>query len=188
MQKKKTSPVFWLAVIAAVVAIFVLASPQEPPKSPAASRKATSKKATATLYTDADYKAKFEPVNNPAKNAFMPLVFKSSGGDTTAPNSLPAQFTGGDGGWAYTGTAEVNGRIQAVVENQGTGQGDFLSIGQKWKQSKVVGVTESSLTLEGGFKPLAVNNGLQGQIGPVTLRPENNPTSPVASEGDSNAN
>ena len=131
---------------------------------------------------------------------------------SAAPNAIGTDLTGGEAGWAYTGTAEVNGHIQAVVENSGTGQGDFLSVGQNWKKAKVVSITDSALTLQGasgnqvtirmqeklasssmvagGFAPVKVNSNLNGQIGgPVAIRPENTTQgATAASEGEGNAN
>ncbi|MBC8065801.1 MAG: hypothetical protein H7Y17_13295 [Chlorobia bacterium] len=209
--KKKTSPILWIALLSVGAAAYVLTTPEVAPKKTTVRKTSPKKTTVVSLITEEDLKASFERVNNPVKNAFMPFVKKSSA-DTTqsSPNSLPAEFTGGEAGWAYTGTAAVDGRIQAVVENQGTGQGDFLSVGQNWKKARVVAVTESTLVLEGmsgqqitvkmqeklssssmlagGFAPVNVNQGLRGQIGPVAVRPEGAPTGAVASEGDGNAN
>lgn len=212
MEKKKTSPVFWIALIAIAAAAYIMTEPQAPAKKTTAGRTTSKKKVTASLYTDEDFKAKFSPVNNPVKNAFMPLVAKGATGQSGTPNGLPSDLTGGETGWTYTGTASVDGRIQAVVENLSTGQGDFLTFGQKWKTSRVVAVTETSLTLEGtngqtvtvkmqeklsniatlapGFAPVNVTAtpALQGQIGSVTIRPDGNLAGASASEGEGNAN
>ena len=210
-QKKKTSPIFWVVIIGVGVAAYVLTTPEDAAKKVSTAKTSSKKSAVTSLITEEDLKAKFDRVNNPVKNAFMPVVRKSSAGTTAgAPNGLPSELTGGEAGWAYTGTAAVDGRIQAVVENQGTGQGDFLSVGQKWKSAKVVAVTESTLVLEGmggqqvtvkmqeklssssmvagGFAPLNVAQGLQGPIGTVAVRPEGAPAGTVASEGEGNAN
>lgn len=209
--KKKTSPVFWLLIIGVGAAAFVLTSPEESGKKTTATRNPAKKVVSTSLITEEDLKAKFDRVNNPAKNAFMPVVKKTAGLDNASPSGLPIALTGGESGWTYTGTAAVDGRIQAVVENPGTGQGDFLSVGQTWKKAKVVAVTESSLTLEGsdgqqvtvkmqeklssssmlagGFAPINIEPGLRGQIGPVAVRPEGGaPAGSVASEGEGNAN
>ena len=211
--KKKTSPVFWIAIIGVGVAAYVFTTPEETPKAKSTKPNNTRKAATATLITEEDLKAKFERVNNPVKNAFMPVIKKNMGELAQNPSALPAEFTGGESGWAYTGTAEVDGRIQAVVENQSTGQGDFLSVGQNWKKAKVVAVTESTLILEGmsgqqvtvkmqeklssssmmagGFAPVNVGpSALSGQIGPVAVRPDGAgaPAVTSASEGEGNAN
>lgn len=209
--KKKTSPVFWLLIIGVGVTAFVMTSPEEVAKKTTTTRNPSKKAVTASLITEEDLRAKFDRVNNPAKNAFMPVIKKSSALANASPSALPVELTGGESGWAYTGTAAVDGRIQAVVENPSTGQGDFLSVGQSWKKAKVVAVTESSLTLEGmdgqqitvkmqeklssssmlagGFAPVDISQGLRGQIGPVAVRPEGGaPVGAVASEGEGNAN
>ena len=200
MQKKRTSPVFWLALIGLGGAAYVLTTPEAPGKKTPTTQSSRKKSESQSLFTEADYKAKFDPLNTPTKNAFMPLVVRSGGGSGNAgiPNAVPTDFTGGEGGWTYTGTASVDGRIQAVVENQGTGQGDFLSVGQAWKKSKVVAVTDSSLVLEGdsgqqvtikmqeklntgsplmaeGFAPVNVPPGsLNGPSGPISVQPDQN--------------
>ena len=210
--KKKTSPVFWLVLVAAGVAAFVMTEPPDEGARSPSTRNATRKAAAATgLIREEDLKARFARVNNPTKNAFMPIVKKSSGVANASPSALPIELTGGEAGWAYTGTAAVDGRIQAVVENPGTGQGDFLSVGQNWKRARVGAVSEDSLTLEGsdgqqitvkmqeklssssmlagGFAPVDISQGLRGQIGPVAVRPEGEtPGVTVASEGEGNAN
>jgi hypothetical protein len=214
MQKKKTSPVFWLALVAVAIAIFVLTSPQDAAKHSTAARVTPKKKAITSTFMPEDYSTKFEPVTVAPKNSFMPVVMKSISGSmaASAPNAIGTDLTGGEAGWAYTGTAEVNGHIQAVVENSGTGQGDFLSVGQNWKKAKVVSITDSALTLQGssgnqvtirmqeklasssiaagGFAPVKVNSNLNGQIGgPVAIRPENtNQGATAANEGEGNAN
>jgi hypothetical protein len=130
--KKKTSPVFWLALLAVGAAAFVLTAPQETAKKTVAKKPNSKKSTVATLITSEDLNASrgdFKEVNNTLKNAFMPLVRKSAAElSGSSPNALPADLTGGESGWSYTGTAAVDGRIQAVVENPSTGQGDFLSV------------------------------------------------------------
>ncbi len=212
--KKKTSPVFWLLLIGVGVAAFVMTTPEDVAKKTTTTRNTAKKSTAVSLITEEDLKAKFDRVNDPVKNAFMPVIKKNVGdASQAAPNILPTNLTGGEAGWAYTGTAAVDGRIQAVVENPGTGQGDFLSVGQNWKQAKVVVVTESTLVLEGmdgqqvtvrmqeklsstsllagGFAPVVISpNGLRGQIGPVAVRPEGTgaPAGSSAVSGEGNAN
>jgi hypothetical protein len=211
-SKKKTSPVFWLALIGLGAAAFVLTSPPDEAKKTTVRKPVTRKADVVTLITKEDLTAKFDPVNITAKNAFMPYVKKSTGDSAqAAPNALPSVLTNGESGWVYTGTAEVDGRIQAVVENQASGQGDFLSVGQNWKNARVVAVTESKLVLEGkdgqqvtvmmqeklgsnsmvagGFAPVNINpSGLRGPIGPVVIQPQSGaPTNSVTSESEGNA-
>jgi hypothetical protein len=207
----------WVVLIGGGVAAYMATTPQDTPHRSTAAKKPARKKAADSLFTDADYKAKFEALNSAPKNAFMPVIMRQNGGgsDTAGtPNALPTALTGGEGGWAYTGTAEVDGRIQAVVENPGTGQGDFLFVGQRWKSARVVAITDSTLVLEGpsgqqvtikmleklssgsmmagtGLAPVNPNPALRGSIGPISVRPTAgmNPNQGAPSaEGDSNAN
>jgi hypothetical protein len=215
--KKKTSPILWVALIGIGVAAYVLTEPDATSKKSTTTRNNNrSRTVVASLITEEDRTAKrtdFKPVNTQAKNAFMPVIRKASAELSGVPNSLPIAFTGGESGWTYTGTASVDGRIQAVVENKATGQGDFLSVGQNWKNARVAAVTESTLVLvgmngeeitvkmqeslgsgtsimAGGFAPVQVRPGagLSGPIGPVAVRPTNPPAGAMASEGESNGN
>lgn len=216
MQKKRTSPLVWIVLIGGGVAAYMFTTPQDTPHRATTTKKTTRKKAADTLFTEADYKAKFEALNTEPKNAFMPVIMRQNGTSESAgtPNALPTALTGGEGGWAYTGTAEVDGKIQAVVENPSTGQGDFLFVGQRWKSARVVAITDSTLVLEGpsgqqvtikmleklssgsmmaggGLAPVNVNPALRGAIGPLSVRPTAgmNPNQGAPSaEGDSNAN
>lgn len=213
--KKKTSPILWVALIGVGVAAYVLTEPEAAARKSNSTRNNTRPKtAVATLITAEDLVAKrtdFKPVNSQTKNAFMPVIRKATADLSGIPNALPISFTGGESGWAYTGTAAVDGRIQAVVENKATGQGDFLNVGQRWKNARVVAVTESTLVLvgmngeeitvkmqetlgsgtpimAGGFAPVEVRPGpgLSGAIGPANIRPTNAPAGAMASEGESN--
>jgi len=196
------------------IGAFVMTSSDDTPKKAVATNNATKKKAADGLFTDEDYKAKFEPLNTTAKNAFMPIVMRKGAGgvESTAPNALPTLLTGGEGGWSYTGTAEIDGHIQAIVENPSTGQGDFLSVGQTWKKAKVIAVTDSTLILEGpdgqqvtikmldklsggttvaatGFAPVNPNGAsgpLRGRIGRLGIQPAGAVPAPQAVEGDNN--
>jgi len=220
MQKKRTSPVFWIAFIGLVIAVFVFLSPEDAAKKGTVKNTPPKKKTADSLFTEEDYKAKFEPLNSNPKNAFMPVVMRKVGtpGESAAPNALPLSITGGEAGWMYTGTAEVDGKIQAVIENPGTGQGDFLSVGQNWKKGRVVSVTDSLLVfasedgqhvtvkmqeklstgsmVAGGFSPVRVNSGgagggrLRGNIGPLTIQPDGvqQPAGTQTIEGEGNAN
>ncbi len=131
--KKKTSPILWVALIGIGAAAFVLTAPEEAAKPTTVKRPTTKKTTVVSLITDEDRNAKFSRVTVAPRNAFKPVIKKlSAEAKSASPSALPTNLTGGESGWAYTGTAEVDGRIQAVVENQAAGQGDFLSVGQTW--------------------------------------------------------
>jgi uncharacterized membrane protein YgcG len=102
-----------------------------PPASTAHKAKKTSAK-TNDLYTEADTKAHFAVYNEPPKNAFHPLL--SSGPVSKGlPGGLATSLTGGEANWFYTGSIEVDGRAQALLENTSTGESVYLARGEKFK-------------------------------------------------------
>lgn len=103
-------------------------------------------------FTKEDEEAKFARLDYNLKNAFMPLVkrttgMKSGAGSNIAPNQIPAYLVGGDTAWFYTGTAYINSVPSALVENTANGEGKYLTVGQTFKNSKVVRITPSTLVL-----------------------------------------
>jgi hypothetical protein len=66
-----------------------------------------------------------------------------------APNSVPAELTGGDANWVYTGTAIVDESPSALLENRVSFEGDFVKQGQTWKGAKVERIAPDSITLVG---------------------------------------
>ncbi len=114
-----------------------------------------SRKKTDDTYRPEDYTAKFPPVNVTPRDAFKPLVAKTTKTLATeqptplAPNGIPAAFAGGDGNWVYTGNAEVNGVPNALLENGSTGDSVFLRPGERWKSLTVSRVTPNLIEVLG---------------------------------------
>ncbi len=99
-----------------------------------------------------DELAKFARLDSTLKNAFMPIVKRSSGlksgsAANNVPNQIPPYLVGGETGWFYTGTAYINSVPSALVENTSNGDGKYLTVGQVFKNSKVVKITPSTLVL-----------------------------------------
>jgi hypothetical protein len=152
--RKRTSPIFWVAIGGLAIAAFVLTTPPEataPTRSKVATKKAATK-ANAGPFTEADTRAKFTPVNDPLKNAFRPVVAQRSAsiGFSSGPmNAVPAEFAGGEGSWIYTGSAEIDGVPVALIENRSTNDGVFLKAGERWKSLVVRRITPNSVVLLG---------------------------------------
>lgn len=185
-------PITWVAIIAiGGAAIFALSEDPKPTGGMSvAARKAKSTKKGDVVFTKEDETAKFERITLPIKNAFNPVIASGSGisGTDGAANALPASYAGGDSSWVFTGSVEINGSRQALIENRKTNDGVFLRPGQRWKNCVVKRVLEDSVILDGpsgemtfglvmeepglkmasnNFSPAQINNGgqLRGNIG-----------------------
>jgi hypothetical protein len=103
-------------------------------------------------YTDEDYRASFAPLNELAKNAFKPLVARSSGSSGLSGDlegGIPASFADGDPNWIFTGTAEVDGVMHALLENKSTGEGVFLRKGERWKRTLISQIGTEAIVFRG---------------------------------------
>jgi hypothetical protein len=145
----------YAGVAALGVVAFVMTEPEKTPvrERKAAETRSTSRTTKEEAFTQEDFEAKFSRVAAAPKNGFNPLVLSGKSasvrGGRLAPNEIPTTFTGGNERWIYTGTAVVDGVPQALVENVQSGEGEFLSVGQDWKNSVVRRITPTSLVLEG---------------------------------------
>lgn len=140
-------------VTVAAIGWFATMPEEAPTREPRKSRPPVTG-ATARLadtFTQEDFEAKFSRVSEPPKNAFVPLVVSSRLARSAGmiPNEIPSIFTGANEKWRYTGTAIEDGVPSALVENQDTGETEFLRTGQAWKNSIVRRITATSLTLAG---------------------------------------
>ncbi len=198
---KVSRPVVYTGLVAVVIAAVYFA-PGEPAKGKAASKtkaRPTSKK-SESLFTEEDYKTRFPRLDVQVKNAFYPVVARRTSGmpgvGLLGPNSIPAELSGGDPNWEYTGTAILDGVPTALLENKVSVEAEFVTQGQDWKAARVARIapeeivlvarsgksftmrlTHPALEAEPG---VLSNNGLQpvtptlsGPIGAdVTVRPE----------------
>lgn len=156
MAAKVSKPVIYAGVATLVVAFFMMSSQPEPTgtkgKTLAELRAGNKSKATAALYPKEDFEARFERLNEDPKNAFMPLVAKFESGMTgggLAPNEFPVALVGGEVGWFYTGTVIENDVPSALVENQLTGEGMYLKVGDRLKQSVITKIAPTYITVSG---------------------------------------
>jgi hypothetical protein len=185
-------PITWVALVALGGAtIFALSEDPKPTGGmTVAARKAKTTQKGGVVFTKEDETAKFERITVPIRNAFNPVIASGSGisGTDGAANALPASYTGGDSSWVFTGSVEIDGARQALIENRKSNDGVFLRAGQRWKNCVVKRVLEDSVILDGpsgqmtfglvsdepglkmasnNFGPAQINNGgqLRGNIG-----------------------
>jgi hypothetical protein len=195
-EPKKTSPVFWIAIVGVAIAVYFLVGDESSPTGTgkAKQRPRTTSQADKDGFLPIDYTAKFAPVVTPAVNAFKPLIARqgSRGAVPTFSNSIPQAFAGGESGWIFTGVATVNGVPNGLIENESTGEGVFLRPGQKWKATKVITITQIEMVMQG---PEGDSRSIQmpreewmegGEVAPLPL-PLDGPIGnrPVAQNGSS---
>ena len=58
-------------------------------------------------------------------------------------------MTGGEANWRYTGTAQINGVREALLENSSTGESVFLRVGQSWKQAVLKKIENEAVVMTG---------------------------------------
>ena len=159
---KKTSPVVWLGLVAAAVAVYIVTTPSDapPPASSAKRKKPTASAKTDSLITQADYdayKKPFPPVGVSPVDAFNPLVKQAvktiplKGVDlpTEGTRGVPTSLTGGEANWYVTGVPALNGVREALLENTASGEMQYLRAGDRWKGARVSGVDLTTVTLIG---------------------------------------
>lgn len=199
MLKNLSKPMQLLLVgalaLVAFVALQSVLSPDTPAKTSKKTLASKPKPKTEQVYTAEDMKARFDSVSLNVKDSFKPEIIKlgTSTGKMSQVNLVPLEFAGGEANWAYTGSAEIDGVLQALLENKATGEDVFLKVGDSWKGVSVEEITDDSLLLAStetgtekklelppdtvtgpgpaGFAPARVP-GLQGNIGPMTLQPD----------------
>lgn len=149
---KLSKPIWYLLVTVLLTAVYLQMSGGEP--EAARKKKASTASKTDKLpegLTEEDFTKRFDPLNESARNPFMPIVARMSsardGG--VEPNAIPADLAGGEPGWYFTGTAEVDGVQEACVENRTSGVGEFVRRGQTWKRVRIADIGEGTLTIVG---------------------------------------
>ncbi|MBI1756689.1 MAG: hypothetical protein HYR64_06230 [Fimbriimonas ginsengisoli] len=191
-------PRIWLYTLVlggVVYAGVVLTEPDQPAKK-SASRGKTVASTQPDGQLKADLAANFGPITDKPKNAFRPLIARLASGPAGkgvfGENLVPPSFANGEGNWAYTGTAEINGKKNVLLENTTTGDGVFLNVGERWKTCRVTSASSESVMLTSddgetrelklaapvepepapGLQPVQPGAPLQGAIGALTVVPE----------------
>lgn len=123
-----------LALTTAVAGYLVYTTlfPADEPVTSSKKPAATAKKGVGeTDYLLSDYIFKTDPLPNGVtlKDAFKPLVVKGGIGQ----NGIPSIDN-----YTYSGMASVDGHAEGLLENGQTGQGDFVTMGQKWHDTWLV--------------------------------------------------
>ncbi|MFQ3586843.1 MAG: hypothetical protein SNJ76_04155 [Fimbriimonadaceae bacterium] len=191
---KISRPIVYTAVLGAVAyGVVVLTEPDTPNRTtrPRPAATAPSNARTSDLIQPEDFSASFPRLLGAPRDSFRPLVVRASGTNPLAAarlDAVPAAFAGGDPNWRYTGNASIDGVSVALLENDATGDGVFLRVGEAWKRSVLTAIEQEAIVLTGpggavrrvrlgipefedptagpaGVAPLAVNPPLQGPIG-----------------------
>lgn len=139
----KEVPAFVLGVgtlVAGYLVYSVLNPADDAPKASAKRPANLLKTVGDSDYLQSDYTFKVDPLSDTVvpKDAFKPLVIKSTGGLSGIP-SLDS--------YTYSGMAQLNGATFGLLENAQSGQGDFVQPGQRWHdQWLIVKVNGDELT------------------------------------------
>ncbi len=141
---KISRPMLYGGLVVVAVAAFLLTG--EKPAAPRTEKTKTKAAITkkTSLFTQEDYDASFDSVNETAKNAFQPLVKRERALTGTSPAALAL----GDPNWIYTGMAEVDGVSMALMENTVTQEGAFVKLGERWQGATVRRITPESITFD----------------------------------------
>jgi hypothetical protein len=171
---KISRPVLYTVIAAIGVTAWVMTSEETPvstgKKTPRLVKKTT--KASGT-FTEEDFNVSaksFGPTVKIERNSFDPLVVRTrSGADfQLMPDQVPAELAGGDPNWVYTGTAEIDGKPTALLENRVTLESDFVNQGDKWQRTTISQILPQGIVLAGpsGKKVrLTMNNGEVAVVG-----------------------
>lgn len=191
---KVSRPIVYTAVLGAIAyGVVVLTEPDTPtrPTRPQAAATSRATARTSDLIQQEDFNARFPRLLGAPRSSFRPLVVRSGGTNPLATarlDAVPAAFAGGDANWRYTGNASIDGVTVALLENDVTGDGVFLRVGEAWKRCVLTAVEQEAIVLTGpggavrrvrlgipefedpaagsfNVAPLAVNPPLAGPIG-----------------------
>ncbi|MBX3117529.1 MAG: hypothetical protein KF784_00570 [Fimbriimonadaceae bacterium] len=150
---KISKPIWYLLVVVALSAVYMQMSGDE--SAAAKAKKAKPPAKTAKMpegVTQEDYTKRFDPLNESVDNSFMPIVARMSSGKNgqmNEPDAIPADLAGGEPGWYFTGTFEIDGAREACVENRSSGVGEFIRTGQSWKRVRITEIGDGTLTMVG---------------------------------------
>lgn len=151
------------------------------------------KSAAKDIFLPVDYSVAFAPnASATVKNCFVPIIkaVPSASKGVSQVNIVPPEFAGGEPNWSYTGSAEIDGVMQALLENKTSGDNVYLKVGDSWKGIYVEEITDDSLVLQspdmgiekklelptevvtGPGSTMPVMPNLRGNIGQMSLQPD----------------
>lgn len=165
---KISRPVLYGGIGVIAVAAWILTAEEEPTGSGRKVSRSPKKTVAASgAFTKEDYEAtsvSFEPVEKSSDSSFDPVVkkIKGAGELNLMPDQVPAELAGGDPNWVYTGTAEIDGKPTALLENRVTLESSFVNQGEKWQRATISQILPQGIILAGpsGKKvKLTLNNG-----------------------------
>ena len=146
-------PIVYGGLLVVVVAAYTQFFSGSPNSKPTSKRKATSFSKQAEWKFPADeLNARFDPPSARMRDAFEPLI-KAEKTMTKAEEEqlmkVPANLTGGEPSWIFTGVVEVDGVKMALLENLSTKLGMYVKQGDAWKKCRLASVAVESISLVG---------------------------------------
>src|SRR6476660_6427647 len=124
---KISKPVLYLAIVGLGAAVYIITNPDSPTRHTTPPKSHFKSDQTKGPYTDADYNTTFAEPVLVSRDAFKPGVARKSSAlavAMAAAGGIPADLAGGDPNWVCTGTTEVDGVRQALLENKNTSAAD----------------------------------------------------------------
>ncbi|MES1227631.1 MAG: hypothetical protein ABUL72_03115 [Armatimonadota bacterium] len=154
MDKSSKTIYIGLGVVC-LVALGIAFSPSDKParKTPTVGKAGTvsTKVKQEDKFDERDANASFDRLSTSPKNGFRPVIARRSighgSGPNVAPNQIPSEFAGGEGGWVYTGTASIDSTPAALFENKGKSEAIYVHIGEKWKKSTITGISQTTVQM-----------------------------------------
>ena len=149
---KISRPVLYLAIIGIGAAAYIVMNPDTPAKTSTKPKTHARITTANSQFLPVDYSTTFDAQVPLARNAFKPLVERRSSAllnALAAGGAIPPELTGGDANWVCTGSAEVDGIKQALLENKNSGDAVFVKQGDHWKNAVVSQVLDEAVVLVG---------------------------------------
>lgn len=149
---KVSKQLLYGGILVVAVAAFIMTAPQDSEDGGRSGPRSTGRTDSELPdgITQNDYDAEFEPLNESPASAFMPLVARTSrntGG--IEPNEFPPAYAGGEVGWFYTGTVVIDDVPSALVENELTGDGMYLEVGENLKRTTIMEIAPTYIVVKG---------------------------------------
>src|SRR5687768_1311979 len=110
-----SKPIMYAGLATVVIAAFLVLGEDGTSSATSSSKKKKRPVASREVETflPEDYKASFPVLNEPMKNAFKPLVARSSESTSRLVSDLDVPVA--DPGWIYTGMADIDGVPTALL-------------------------------------------------------------------------